>query len=164
MSEELTDGELAIPVESVALVVQAGNKKTAPRILAKKLGELIEAGATPEAAALELGLPPRALKNASLAEEFKKLIANATFSADAQRAIVRAARIELLGKGLKAGLEGAKIALEATKQIASDPQVGLTAPPQTTINLTFAKSGELMDKMDPLPGFEDVEFDDEKEK
>jgi hypothetical protein len=159
--------------EEVPIVVVANAAKTAPKILARKLIDLIEGGTDPKLAGKELGLDRATLNQMVLSKQFQELLSTATFSADVQRAIVRAARLKMLGHSLATGMEAwtdkfgkthagdegqLKIAAEMTKQIASDPEVGLTAAPQTTINLTFAKSSELLDKTEPLPCFETVEF------
>jgi hypothetical protein len=69
--------------------------------------------------------------------------------------IVKAALNKLLTDAILAG--DIDTALKASKQIASDPDVGLTAPPQNVVNISLEKVNEALNKASERDEFK---FDD----
>lgn len=137
--------------------------KPRPRTaVAKKFAELVtEKGKSPAEAADLLGIKIDSAGAAQLRREVEGVIRGYTMKPEAAKVLVRAARNKLLIDAL--GTSGheydPKIALEAAKQIASDPDVGLTAAPVPAIQLQFGSIEELLTQID----VRDVVVDAEKE-
>jgi hypothetical protein len=137
--------------------------KPRPRTaVAKKFAELVtEKGKSPNEAADLLGIKLDSAGAAQLRREVEGVIRGYTMKPEAAKVLVRAARNKLLIDAL--GTSGheydPKIALEAAKQIASDPDVGLTAAPVPAIQLQFGSIEELLTQID----VRDVVVDAEKE-
>lgn len=147
--------------------------KAKPSTVVKKLIDMVEGGLTLEGAAKTMGLDKAVAKNQELKDQFQKLLLEASFSPEIARAVVRSSRLKILGDALAHGLSSVtpdgkqcppdvgmlKIALEADKQIASDPEVGLTQAPQVSVNINFEKSRDLIDRTEPV--LASVEWEDE---
>src|SRR4051812_19075577 len=147
-------------------------EKPKPKEIVKRFVDLVEAGSSPEVAAKIMGLDESLVKNKELKDQFQELLLEASFPPEVQRAIVRASRIKILAETMSEGMGRKdekgnaipmdvgliKLALEANKQIASDPEVALQQPPQVSVNIGFEKSRDLLDKTAPV--LKDVQWDD----
>lgn len=126
--------------------------KPRPRTaVAKKFAELVtEKGKSPAEAADLMGIKIDSAGAAQLRREVEGVIRGYTMKPEAAKVLVRAARNKLLIDAL--GTDGheydPKIALEAAKQIASDPDVGLTAAPVPMVQLQFGNIEELLSQID----------------
>jgi hypothetical protein len=106
--------------------------------LARRMVDLIAAGAKPEDAILASGGAPNMLKNPALREAVARLNALGNTNAELQRAVLRGLDFDTYLKLNSAGIAAlekdgdASILKEAagySKMIRSDPAVGLNAPP-----------------------------------
>ena len=80
------------------------------------------------------------------------------------RELVRAARNKILIQNMDPEAGDPKLALDAAKQIASDPDVGLNAPAMPLVNIDLGTLGDLMktaDKSD-LPEVTLIDLEPEK--
>jgi len=126
---------------------------------AQKLVDLIKAGHTPNAAARQLGYSWKALKSRpEVVEAIQGLLAAYTLPPHIDKELVRAARRKVLVENLgNSDVDSQKLVLDATKQIASDPDVGLNAPPQILVNVDLRHIDEVLEKpVEPIEGLEDV--------
>lgn len=158
-------------MDDVEIVVGHNVLPPAKNKVVKRLVTLIKEGATRNEATEQLGLTKAANREVSLKVAMRKLLEEAYVPADTQRAVLRAGRwkafMQLLGQGLATNNEGLlKLAAEFSKQIALDPEIGLSQPPQTVLQIDLGDVKELLQNLDPLEGFDkpviDVEFTEEK--
>lgn len=139
--------------------IDTAPKELSAAVIAKRVVDLIQEGKDPKTALTEVGLPPNALEKPDMKQRIQALLARAYLPAEFQRAALRAGRMDIfmdmMEKGLKIGDTGMlKIALEASKQIGMDPEVGLNQPPQQIVNVDLAPLRDLLSKTEPLEGFE----------
>lgn len=136
--------------------------------LARNLIDLVRGGGlTPEEAARRLGLDPAALReNMELREQMRNLLASyADIPSHVQKELVRAARLKILMKNVEGETPGEqKIALEAAKQIGSDPDVGLNLPPVPVMQVDMNTLEELFSKLPREPEVIDAEIIEDDNK
>lgn len=151
-------------VDNVKREVNLGETKVGneTNVLAKALVEdlapAVQEGKSVEAAAEELGIDLQKY-GAATRQVVKELLAANYMPPSMVREVIRAGRNKLILEGVNATgeeeLAKKRIALEAMKQAASDPEVGLNQPPQTTINIDMrdvvdlAKTLEVPDFLKP---------------
>ncbi len=110
----------------------------------RKFNNLIESGVPPETAAKKVEKELVTFGNREeVIKKLQDIMVNFSFSADVVRAAVRASRMKVLIEAL--ANEDPDMALKAAKQIASDPEVGLEAPPVTNVNLEIRAIKDLLD-------------------
>jgi len=139
-----------------------------PDALAKSivndLSSAVQAGKTVEQAAEERGIDLQKY-SAPVRRTVLELLAANYMPPDMVREIIRAGRNKLILEGVTATgeeeLARKRLALEAMKQAASDPEIGLNQPPQTTINIDMrdvvdlAKNLDIPDFMKPPEGLDE---------
>lgn len=123
----------------------AASEKTATGHIAKKLIELIAQGVTKENAMKALGVEAHQINLRELMVETNaQLLTNYAIPDETRRLMVKAALNKVLTEAIQAG--DPETILKASKQIASDPDVGLTAAPQNVINISLDKAAEALNK------------------
>lgn len=130
-----------------------------PDALAKgivnELSPAVQAGKTVDQAAADLGIDLKKYSAPTRRVVFELLAAN-YMPPDMVREVIRAGRNKIILEGINAGgedeLARKRLALEAMKQAASDPEVGLNQPPQTTINIDMREVVDLAKKLE-VPDF-----------
>lgn len=133
--------------------------------LAKRFVELVkDEGKTPKQAAALLRVDLSDPGTYALATELQQLLKGYAAKPEMDRALVRAGRRKIALDAMGLGRDGAvlsdpKIALEAFKQMASDPDVGLNAPPAPLVSLNFGSIEDLLDKMDEKDVIIDVKVE-----
>lgn len=112
-----------------------------------ELKGLIDSGIDPRVAArrVEKNLPEGTTKK-YVKGEISRLLTDYDFTEVWDRALVRAGRRKVAVEAMEAG--DGKLTLQALKDIASDPLVGLIAPPQTTLNIDITGLQSLLDSVD----------------
>lgn len=130
-----------------------------PKAIANEVRALIKQGMTPEEACKSLGIDLK--RNADLRKQMRLLVAEVgEIPAQVQKELVRMARVKIMLKNVHEDDHNAqKLALQAAKQIAGDPDVGLNVPPQV-INLIDL--GSLEDVFKHLPDTDIVEAEFEE--
>jgi hypothetical protein len=73
-----------------------------------------------------------------------QLLINYAIPDEARRLVVKASLNKVLTDALQVGDN--ELILKAAKQIASDPDVGLTAPPQNIVNISLEKAQNALEK------------------
>ncbi len=129
------------------VTVETGKPQRPSTAIAKKFAELVtEKGKSPAEAADLLGVKLDSAGATQLRREVEGVIRGYTMKPEVAKALVRASRNKLLldALGVGGGEADPKIALEAAKQIASDPDVGLNAPPVPLVQLSFGSIEELL--------------------
>jgi len=129
-------------------------------VTARQVVDLIhnENISTPQA--LErISIPVETLRSVEFRKTLRSLIEESYVPADEQRAALRAGRIKaftiMLRNGLKEQDTGKlKLAAEFSKQIGMDPEIGLNQAPQQVVNIDLRDVRELLENLEPLPGFE----------
>lgn len=116
---------------------------------AKKFVELVkDQKKSPEEAARILSLD---LSTAGASEQMRlytqKLLRSWAAGPDVRRELVRAGLNKIFMESLASG--DYKTALDATKQIGSDPDVGLNAAPQPIVNINIEAIEGIVSKMKP---------------
>jgi hypothetical protein len=150
--------------DSVVSVVEKRDRKPGSK-LAKRFAELVkEEGKTPKQAAALLRVDLSDPGSYALATELQQLIKGYAAKPEVDRALVRAGRrkVALDALGYETGgpeIKDAKAALEAFKQMASDPDVGLNAPPAPLVSLNFGSIEDLLEQMDEKDVILDVKAD-----
>lgn len=134
---------------------------------ARKLVELMRRGASLEEVSDKTGLSRECLmRNAVIKRYIQEMIQNNWVPPAVQRELVRAARVKVLVNALQE--DDKKLILRAAKEIASDPEVGLNAPPSSTVVLNIHDIAEVLDRVSPPPGVildadvEEISNDDRK--
>lgn len=136
------------PTENSIVVIShtpAASDKTATGQVAKKLIEMINQGVSKENALKALGVEGHEVNLRELMVETNaQLLSNYSIPDEARRLIVKASLNKLLTNALQTG--DSELILKTTKQIASDPDVGLTAAPQQFINISLEKAQDALTK------------------
>ena len=145
IKREVDVGETKIGTDSDALA----------KALANDLAPAMTEGKSVEQAAGELGIDLKKYGTATR-QVVLELLAGNYMPPSMVREVIRAGRNKLILEGINATgeeeLGKKRIALEAMKQAASDPEVGLNQPPQTTINIDMREVVELAKTLD-VPDF-----------
>jgi hypothetical protein len=140
----------------VLTITPSVSEKTSTGQVAKKLAEMLYNGVSREVALKTLGVEDHEIDARQLAIEANSFIVqNYTFPDEARRMVVKATLNKLLTDAIMTG--DIDTVLKATKQIASDPDVGLTAPPQNVVNISLEKVNEALNKANDRDEFK---FDD----
>lgn len=131
-----------------------------PKALAHEVKQLIDQGLSVEEAAKKLGLDLR--RNKELRGQMRRLVAEVgTIPALVQRELVRQARMKLLlGNVHSDDPDAQKIALQAAKQIASDPEVGLNAPPAIVALVDMESLNQIFNKLPDEDDILEAEFEE----
>ena len=139
----------------------ASNDMGNPKMIANEVRDLIKQGLSAEEAAEQLGLDLK--RNGALRQQLRKLIAEVgNVPSMVQKELVRSARLKLMLKNVHSDdTDEQKIALQAAKQIASDPEVGLNQPPQVIALIDMESLGEVIKQ---LPDDDILEADFEEVK
>ena len=131
----------------------AVSEKSAQGQIAKKLAEMLYSGISKESAMKSLGVQPHEINMRELMIETNSfLLSTYTFPDEARRLMVKASLNKVLTEAIQSN--DIDTILKASKQIASDPDVGLTAPPQNVINISLEKAQDALNKAN-----ERTEFD-----
>jgi hypothetical protein len=148
--------------------------------LAKRIVDLVTEGSSVDEATAAAGIVPSTL-SPDVRRQIKELLTSGYHvPADIQRAVLRAGRFKIFMQTQEAGLQpevdadgniissintGAlKMALEASKQIAMDPEIGLTQAPQTVVNIDITALKDVLQNVEALPGLEEEESMVEEEE
>tara|TARA_R110000868_G_scaffold4119_19_gene25073 strand:- start:473 stop:1030 length:558 start_codon:yes stop_codon:yes gene_type:complete len=133
------------------------SEKSASGILAKRLAEMLYNGASKAEALKSLGVSDHEIDLRALAIETNSfLLKTYSFPDEARRLMVKAGLNKLFTEAMMSN--DADTMLKAAKQIASDPDVGLNAPPQQIINISLEKAQQALETANTRP-----EFDFDKE-
>lgn len=157
----VNDPEPDVPVEI------SGQKEGS--IKARRFLELVVAGEEPARAARKLHTKLQSLiRDDEVRLALKNLLEGSRLPADVRKEMVRAGLNSMFMRNVSGKLKEQKIALEAAKQIARDPEVGLNLPPMgVAVPIDVSALGQMMSKMKPIPGLEDildVDSEDSEEK
>lgn len=154
--------EIVVPVpvadeDDTNIGVEINTKQTRS-IRARRFLELVEDGMTPSNAAKRLHSNLRNMNhNTDIRTGLRELVDNARFPAEIRKEMVRAGLNSIFLRNVAGKLKEQKIALDAARQIAKDPEVGLnaiTAGP--SVNIDLSTLGTLLEKMKPIAGLESV--------
>lgn len=133
--------------EDAVRVTERRDLKPSSKI-ARRFAELVGEGKSPKAAAgilrVDLGDPG----NYAVANEVQQLIRGYASRPEIDRELVRASRRKILIDAMTGQVPDHGLALDAAKQIASDPDVGLNAPPAPLVSLTFGSIEEILERLD----------------
>ena len=159
MSDELLEtGTVTLPV-AVDDIETTGESITVvdvPASIAKDLQALVNNGKTPAEAAKERGIQWGTLSKATRTI-VTELLKGYQMPADMTREVIRAARNQVMIEGITATgedeLARKKLMLEAAKQAAMDPDIGLNQPPQVAVNIDMRTVTELAKNLDVPEGW-----------
>lgn len=130
---------------------QRGKRKSPTNKVAKKLVDLVKEGSTPEKAARLLDLDLKSPDNWAIVDQVRGLLRDYAAKPELDRELVRATRRKAMLESLRpdATEEGPNfdIALKAANQIASDPEVGLTAAPQPVVSINLQMLENILDSV-----------------
>jgi len=149
-TDKIPENSEVFPVEQIehSIVVShtpAASEKTATGQIAKKLIELINEGVSKENAMRALGVEAHQINLRELMIETNaQLLKNYSIPDETRRLLVKASLNKVLTEAIQAG--DVDSILKSSKQIATDPDVGLTAPPQQIINISLDKAQEALNK------------------
>lgn len=123
----------------------------------RRVHALMKDGFSLEDAATQVGiLRPGGAKKV-FRDMISALIMDYHIPAEVMREMVRAARVKILLENTAPGGDS-KIALDAAKQIASDPDVGLNAPPVPPVTINIGDGLKRLIETEPDSGL----FEEEK--
>lgn len=87
----------------------------------------------------------------------KDLIQNSRFPGDLRKEMVRAGLNRVFLDNITGKLKQQKLALDAARQMAKDPEIGLNIPtPSPSVTIDLGALGSMVDKMKPIAGLEDI--------
>lgn len=141
-------GSVPLVPKRIKEVSAAIRRSKDDKIQALRFGTLLEKGLTEQEAADELGVPLRNLTNKAEVKAVIKQLAEkyADFTPELDKQLVRMKRRQLLVEA-----EDPKVQLEAAKQIANDPEVGLGSnAPVVNIDMRGLPQ-PLLDMLDNTP-------------
>lgn len=116
---------------------------------ARRFVDLLNGGKTAAEAANRMGFRLKDLAlNGEFQERVKERLINGFIPDEIRRALVKASLNTVLMDSMNSP-ETYKLALEATKQIAQDPEVGLNLPPQPSVVVNIGDLESLLKKVDP---------------
>lgn len=139
---------LASPqLPDVSVRVEPTGKNYSMEVQAKKIADLIADGSTVEAASQEiLGRPATAItRNPDFRDAVLASIVEFSLPPEIMKRLVRSERLKML---MDPETDD-KMKAEMMKQIAADPDVGLTAPPQNTVTVNIGAVAELIKNAEP---------------
>lgn len=158
-TEQFDVTELVTPVDNeIVDEVEVSSLKdeiSTPQLVARRVADLMVDGKS--LAEAQEDIPDMLKMSKDLASQVKKVIAMGHIPADILRAGVRAVRNKVMLDSFQeslieqnADLKNAqrKIALEASKIIGADPEIGLNQPPQVAIQINIEDISDLMSKVD----------------
>jgi len=117
-----------------------------PGAVAKSITELmVKHDLEPEKAAAMIGISKDAIPPEVFKQSVLDKIKNYALPSEAVRELVRAGRNQVIMEGLAENGDR-KLALEAMKQSAGDPSVGLTAPPTPPVQISIGSLQAIIDK------------------
>ena len=133
-------------------------------IRAKRFLEMVQDGQPMWYAARRQGTTiKQLLKRDGMREAVKKLMEEGSLPAAVRKQMVRDGLNKIFMQNVEGDLKQQKVALAAAKQIASDPEVGLTAPPTNIgVNIDMRGVMDLMKTTVPIEGLEDLLKDHQK--
>ena len=132
--------------ESVVDVLPPSKSPKFPGAVAKSIMELmVKHDVEPEKAAAMIGVSKDAIPPEVFKQSVLDKIKNYALPSEAVRELVRAGRNQVIMEGLVDGGDR-KLALEAMKQSAGDPSVGLTAPPTPPVQISIGSLQAIIDK------------------
>lgn len=121
-------------------VIEPGKRRVTNKT-AKRMVELVEQGKPPKEAARLLDIDLKDPDNWAIVDQVRGLLRDYAAKPELDRELVRATRRKAMLESLRpdATDEGPNfdIALKAANQIASDPEVGLTAAPQPVVSINI---------------------------
>jgi hypothetical protein len=144
----VAEGERSEPVE--VETAELPSVTSIPQLLptqVRRLADLLAGGMDLDRAATRVGLG--GLRgNQRLRQEVLRIVSEYYLPAVAQRELVRAARLRVLMDALQDGSDPA-LTLRAAREIASDPEVGLTAPPSPLVSIEISEDlARVLEKID----------------
>ncbi|CAB4142396.1 hypothetical protein UFOVP434_7 [uncultured Caudovirales phage] len=150
------DLDVSTSVPVVISHTPAASEKSAQGQIARKLAEMLYSGLSKDSALKALGVQPHEVDMRELAIETNSfLIKSFSFPDEARRLLVKASLNKVLTDALQK--DDTETILKAAKQIASDPDVGLNAPPQQVINISLEKAQDALNKANERPEFDFTE-------
>lgn len=158
-----------IPVVDNEINVEV-TTKIDQNIKAKRFLELVQGGVAQWDAAKQMGTTIKDLyQTQGMKSAVKRLIETNNLPAAVRKELVRSGLNKIFMENVDGGPKEQKLALQAAKQIASDPDVALNLPPSNiSVNVDVSKLNELFKSLKPseaLAGLdiEDVDFEEIKE-
>ena len=150
---EVIDIEQESPLGAKVEVLEKERKG----LKAERYLELIEGGFKPHDAAERMGTTVRDMnKSEDIRKAVKKLIEQGTLPPLVRKAMVRAGLDKIFMESLE-NPKRHKTALGAAKLIGQDPDVGLNAPPSVIgVNVDMGALSGLFEKVQPIPGLEEI--------
>lgn len=158
--EDAVEVEVTPEEQSIEVAVEPKPNKS---VKAERYLELIAAGEPEYLAARHVGSTVRDMTaNPDMKAAVKKLIDQGTLPALVRKAMYRAGIDTIFMENIQTK-KGHKTALAAAKIAVSDPEIGLTAPPQgASVNIDVTELGPLLAKLVPIKGLESI-INEEKE-
>ena len=130
---------------------------------ARRFLELVESGDSPTSAARKVDSRSNvskivgAVQDKDLRGKLKKLLERGRLPAEVRKEMVRAGLNDVFLEHVDGSPKNQKLALAAAKLISDDPEVGLNAPIVTPgVTIDMGKFGELLGRMKPIEGLEEV--------
>lgn len=132
---------------------------------ARRFVDLIEEGVSPGTAAARIGTTLKALKSGGdMAEAIRTLLEVGHVKAEIKKEVIRAGLFKTFVEGIMSSDPAEKkIALEASKQMASDPEIGLTKEADVSVNINLGDLGTAIKGIE-LEGIENPFRREEKEE
>lgn len=120
---------------------------------AKRFVEALDAGKTPGQAAKAAGMTLKQIKDGGdMSKAIQHLLEVGHVRAEVKKEVIRAGLFKAFVEGITSPDPGErKLALEASKQMASDPEIGLTRDSEVAININLGALDEALLGVD-LPG------------
>ena len=145
--------------DDAVVVTEKRDRKPTSKI-ARRFSELVARGTSPKAAANLLRIDLADPGSYAVADEVQKLIRGYAARPEIDRELVRASRRKILIDAMTGENPDHGMALDAAKQIASDPDVGLNAPPAPLVSLTFGSIEDLLNNIDSKDVILDVKAEE----
>jgi hypothetical protein len=150
-----------LPPIAVHLTTRIG-KTPAAETKVKRFLDLIAIGNKPSRAAERVGITNTAkfMKSQEFRNEVRDLIEADNLPAGVRRAMVQAGLNKIFMDNYK---KDPKVALDASKQIASDPEVGLNQPQLIGVPIDMGALGQILSQFEKVPALRQLEENNERD-
>jgi hypothetical protein len=158
--EENPQLEIRVPLKAVDITADGQEKpsKTNAGVVAQKISNLMQKGVPLNEAAKTMGMDPKMMPRDLVTKLTVAAIQTYQMPSEVDTALVRSFRRKVLLEEGFTETGDRKLALDAAKQIASDPATGLNAPPQPIVQINLTELQTVIDKgakVDPKELFRD---------
>lgn len=158
-TEQFDVTELVTPVDNEIVdeveVTSLKDEISTPQLVARRVADLMVDGKS--LAEAQEKIPDMLRMNKELAARVNKIIGMGYLPADMTRAAVRAIRVKTMVDAFEESLtevnedikdKKRKTALDASKMVGSDPEIGLNQPPQVAVQINIEDISDLIRQVD----------------